>query len=78
MYLFDISLMNSQRWRITHGQIHHMFPNTLLDIELTQFEPMAYFTPVKTNRIYPYFSATIMPFLGLVMTIGDNIKVITF
>merc|ERR1712136_593799 len=74
MWLFDISLMNSQRWRVTHAMSHHIYPNTFFDLELTQFEPFVYFAVKKTSPFYPLISAVILPIFMAIVTYFDMIK----
>ncbi|KAK3852491.1 hypothetical protein Pcinc_040928 [Petrolisthes cinctipes] len=39
MYYFDLSLLSSYDWRITHGISHHIYPNTIYDFEVSVLEP---------------------------------------
>ncbi|KAJ9587922.1 hypothetical protein L9F63_018648 [Diploptera punctata] len=47
MYYLDISFMSSRDWRVTHALSHHMYPNTLLDIELCINEKIFQWLPLK-------------------------------
>lgn len=38
MYLWNLSLMSFREWRVTHAFSHHIYPNTLHDIELAGLE----------------------------------------
>ncbi|XP_069700263.1 cytochrome b5-related protein-like isoform X4 [Periplaneta americana] len=49
MYYFDISFMSCRDWRISHALSHHMFPNTLLDIELCFNEKIFQWLPLKNK-----------------------------
>ncbi|XP_011307348.1 cytochrome b5-related protein isoform X1 [Fopius arisanus] len=45
MYYWDISMMSSREWRITHAMSHHMYPNTIWDYEISSFEPILQYLP---------------------------------
>ncbi|XP_012254797.2 cytochrome b5-related protein-like [Athalia rosae] len=45
MYYMDLCPMSSKEWRITHALSHHMYTNTLLDIEISMFEPVFEYLP---------------------------------
>ncbi|KAK4302895.1 hypothetical protein Pmani_025053 [Petrolisthes manimaculis] len=45
MYYFDLSLLSSYDWRITHGISHHVYPNTIYDHEIALLEPFFRFLP---------------------------------
>lgn len=49
MYYFDFSLFSHNDWRISHVISHHMFPNTILDLEVSIMEPFMVYLPVKKN-----------------------------
>ncbi|KAA0195902.1 hypothetical protein HAZT_HAZT010028 [Hyalella azteca] len=51
MYYFDLSLMASAEWRITHGLSHHLFTNTLYDFEISVLEPAMRFLPDPHKHI---------------------------
>ena len=77
MWLFDITLMNSQQWRITHGNSHHMFPNTLMDLEITMFEPFIYWLPInkKSAVLHILFQWILLPLIFCITTLVDGLKV---
>ncbi|PSN40733.1 Cytochrome b5-related protein [Blattella germanica] len=45
MYYFDLSLMSSRDWRISHALSHHIYTNSVMDLELSLFEPVFQFLP---------------------------------
>ena len=47
MNLFDLGLLSSTEWRVTHALSHHLYTNSILDFELSDFEPWFDF------RVYP-------------------------
>lgn len=50
MLYFNLSFFNYREWRISHAMSHHLFPNSLHDLEITLFEPLLCWipSPVKT------------------------------
>ncbi|CAL8094431.1 unnamed protein product [Orchesella dallaii] len=55
-YYFDLSFLSSYEWRITHFFSHHLYTNTVMDIELTLF-PTYQFLPNRPKPwIQRYFS----------------------
>lgn len=51
MYYLDISLMSSRDWRISHVMSHHMYPNTIWDMEIYSIEPIFQYLPRKKSII---------------------------
>ncbi|XP_037068391.1 cytochrome b5-related protein-like [Pollicipes pollicipes] len=50
MFYLDLSFLSSAEWRVSHALSHHMFPNTLYDLEVTQLEPLVlFFTHAKSR-----------------------------
>lgn len=40
MKYFNLLMMSYRDWRASHALSHHMFPNSLLDVELVLWEPL--------------------------------------
>ena len=59
MYYFDLSMMSSKEWRISHALSHHLYPNTLWDMEIYLFEPFLAYLP-KTDKTISYRLRTIL------------------
>nr|QKG32711.1 fads2a [Gecarcoidea lalandii] len=51
MYYFDLSLLPSHEWRVTHALSHHLYTNTANDIEISSLEPFWEFLP-KPDKIF--------------------------
>lgn len=51
MYLFDLTLLSSYDWRISHALSHHLFTNTIYDFEISALEPIFEFLP-KANKTW--------------------------
>lgn len=47
MYYFNLSGLSCSEWRVSHAMSHHMFTNTLLDMETTMLDPMLVFLPAS-------------------------------
>lgn len=63
MYYFDLSLMSSKNWRISHALSHHLYPNTLWDMEIYAFEPYFGFLPRAGKSLaYWLWSCLLGPF----------------
>lgn len=65
MYYFQFSLMQVREWRVSHVLSHHLHTNTIDDLEITAWEPIFQYLPIKkTTRervmVYLYF-----PFMWL-------------
>lgn len=52
MYLFNMSLWSYRDFRVSHALSHHLYPNTLLDLEISGLEPLIQWNPrKKTNYV---------------------------
>lgn len=45
MFYTNLTFMNFAEWRVTHAMSHHMFTNSLVDIELLWLAPMLCWIP---------------------------------
>ncbi|XP_015512954.1 cytochrome b5-related protein [Neodiprion lecontei] len=62
MYYMDLSLMSSREWRIMHILSHHLYTNTIIDLEITIHEPIFYLLPRKDKSLITrYFSWIYFP-----------------
>ncbi|XP_012254794.2 cytochrome b5-related protein-like [Athalia rosae] len=59
MCYFDLTFMSSKEWRITHALSHHLYTNTVLDIEITLFEPFLSWLPDPDKEFIPRFASWI-------------------
>uniref|UniRef100_A0A6M2DY45 Putative delta 6-fatty acid desaturase/delta-8 sphingolipid desaturase n=1 Tax=Xenopsylla cheopis TaxID=163159 RepID=A0A6M2DY45_XENCH len=62
MYTFNLSFMNYREWRISHALSHHLYPNTLIDIECMMAEPFLVWYP-EEKGFKKYFSIVASPFV---------------
>lgn len=47
MYYFNLSGLSCSEWRISHAMSHHMYTNTLLDMETLMLEPLIVWLPAS-------------------------------
>ncbi|XP_050077689.1 cytochrome b5-related protein-like [Anopheles maculipalpis] len=45
MYAFNIAFLSYREWRVSHVISHHLFPNSVLDMEISAFEPFLCYLP---------------------------------
>ncbi|XP_015115058.1 cytochrome b5-related protein [Diachasma alloeum] len=74
MYYFDISLMSSREWRITHAMSHHMYPNTIWDFEIISFEPLLQYLPKIPAPISRKISWLYSPVLYFIAFHSQGVK----
>lgn len=65
MQYFNLLFMNFRDWRVSHVLAHHLYPNTLLDMEMSFLYPFLVWVPSKDekNWIQRYASFVYSPFL---------------
>lgn len=58
MIYFNLSFMSYRDWRISHALSHHMYPNSLHDVEVMLFEPILCWIPSEKvkNSVQRYVS----------------------
>lgn len=75
MYYFDLCLLSSHDWRISHALSHHLFPNSMLDLEVSMFEPLLQWLPSpKKGFIVRYISWIYSPILWTFIFHFDKLK----
>ncbi|ODM92570.1 Cytochrome b5-related protein [Orchesella cincta] len=60
IFYYDLSSLSSYEWRISHAFSHHLFPNTILDYEVSLGEPMVEMLPIRPKS---FLHKYIMPFV---------------
>lgn len=64
MYYFNFMLLSFREWRIQHAMSHHLYPNSLLDLEVTLFEPfLCWATGDAKSVVQRYGSWLYSPFI---------------
>lgn len=63
MYTFNLTLLNFAEWRISHAISHHVYTNSLYDLELSLFEPFLCWIPNEhvSSKIRRIISVIIEP-----------------
>ncbi|KAK9887942.1 hypothetical protein WA026_000242 [Henosepilachna vigintioctopunctata] len=56
MYYLDLSMLSSRDFRVVHALSHHLFPNTIHDLEISMFEPVFFLLPQKKTQLRKYLS----------------------
>ncbi|XP_044758459.1 cytochrome b5-related protein-like [Coccinella septempunctata] len=56
MYYFDFTMMSSREWRISHAISHHLYTNTISDMEISSIEPFFHWLPYKKHPLLKYLS----------------------
>lgn len=51
MFYFDCGMISSYEWRISHALSHHLYSNTVQDVEVSALEPIFQFLP-KENKTF--------------------------
>lgn len=59
MRYFNLLFMSYHDWRISHALSHHLYPNSLLDLEILLFEPVFMWTPSKAKSSFQRYGARI-------------------
>ena len=52
MYVWDLGLLSSYEWRITHAISHHGYTNSILDFEISMVEPMIDYRVYATKSFW--------------------------
>lgn len=73
MYYFDLCLMGSRNWRISHALSHHLYTNSLLDLELVMFEPLLQWVPHHNKHFVIRYVSWIYSFILYIMTFHSSV-----
>ncbi|XP_063225469.1 cytochrome b5-related protein-like [Bacillus rossius redtenbacheri] len=64
MHYFNLSFMSARDWRVSHGLSHHIYTNTVLDLEMSITEPFLQWLPEPSKGwIARYLSWLYSPFV---------------
>lgn len=50
-FYWDLSVLSSRDWRVTHMLSHHLHTNTYNDIEISGLEPIIHFLPSSNKNM---------------------------
>ncbi|XP_028158528.1 cytochrome b5-related protein-like [Ostrinia furnacalis] len=56
MYIFNLGLWCYRDFRVSHALSHHLYTNTLMDLEISSFEPFVFWNPRRDKPFYVYLS----------------------
>lgn len=56
MYLFNLAFLDFREVRISHALSHHLYPNTIYDLEISAFEPLLQYLPTHKSLVYKWSS----------------------
>lgn len=75
MFYFNLAFFNYKEWRISHAMSHHLFTNSLHDLELTLFEPILCWIPSPTkNSTQRYLSWIYSPIIYSLVNLDQLVK----
>ncbi|KAL6426833.1 hypothetical protein ACFW04_009266 [Cataglyphis niger] len=75
MYYFDLSMLSSKNWRISHVMSHHMYTNTLWDYEIYTVEPFLQWIPHKNKSYFAsLISKIISPIVWMLLFLMEGFK----
>ncbi|XP_071582371.1 cytochrome b5-related protein-like isoform X1 [Temnothorax nylanderi] len=75
MYYFDLSMVSSKDWRITHVMSHHMYTNTIWDYEIYVLEPFLQWMPRKDKSyLAGMISRIISPIVWMLLFVTEGLK----
>lgn len=79
MFYFNLSFFNYKEWRVSHAMSHHLFPNSLHDMEVALFEPFLCWIPSPMKGfVQRYLSWVYSPVVYAVMCLDQLVKRIVF
>nr|CAH7757886.1 unnamed protein product [Callosobruchus chinensis] len=74
MYYFDFTMMLHREWRISHALSHHLYTNTVYDLEISSLEPFLQYLPTKKSFFFKYLSWIYSPLVYSFVYLGSYIK----
>ncbi|XP_075972013.1 cytochrome b5-related protein-like [Anticarsia gemmatalis] len=52
MYLFNMSMWSYRDFRVSHVLSHHLYTNTLMDLEISSLEPFLFYNPRRDKPLH--------------------------
>lgn len=76
MMYFNLSFFNYKEWRITHAMSHHLYPNSLHDMEVSFFEPFLCWIPDPNTKgfVQRYVSWIYSPIIYAALFLDQLVK----
>lgn len=79
MFYFNLSFYNYREWRISHAMSHHLYPNSIHDLEISLFEPILCWIPIQVKSFVQRFASWIYsPIIYMFIMLEQLIKRIVF
>lgn len=80
MYYFNLSFFNFKEWRISHAMSHHLYPNSLHDMEMALFDPFLCWFPNATMKGFTqrYLSWIYSPVIYTFLCVDQLVKRFAF
>lgn len=76
MRYFNLTFMNYREWRVSHALSHHLFTNSLVDMEVMWLEPLLCWlpNPLSKGLLNRYVSWAYGPFVYALFFVVDFLK----
>ncbi|CAG9134396.1 unnamed protein product [Plutella xylostella] len=74
MYIFNLSGLSYADWRVSHAMSHHLYTNTVQDIELSMLEPFLYYLPSADKSVVNQLAAVYWPLVFPFTSVGCMVK----
>ncbi|CAH1109798.1 unnamed protein product [Psylliodes chrysocephalus] len=65
MYYSQFSLFQVRDWRISHILSHHLYTNTINDLEISMFEPVLQYLPIEKKPLQKMSSVLLAPLIWI-------------
>jgi uncharacterized membrane protein len=67
MYYINLTGLNYREWRVAHVVSHHMYPNSVYDLEVSNMEPMLQWIPMEKSKVRKASSVVLCPVVWLLL-----------
>lgn len=76
MYYFNLAFLNYKEWRLSHAMSHHLYPNSLHDMEIVLFEPILCWLPNRNVKgfVQRYLSWIYSPIIYTFICLDQLVK----
>lgn len=76
MYYFNLAFLNYKEWRLSHAMSHHLYPNSLHDMEIVLFEPILCWFPNRNVKgfVQRYLSWLYSPIIYTFICLDQLVK----
>lgn len=74
MYLFNFSLQSYRDWRVSHGLSHHLYTNTIQDVEIAMLEPFLQYFPRTDKPLWSQWAVLYAPVIYALGFLGTAFR----